>query len=39
MDSEVDVQISGTPPELVTAAKNATWNLLPNKSRDEYEFA
>lgn len=39
MDSDDDVEMSGTPPELVAAAENVTLNLLPNKSREKYEFA
>lgn len=39
MDSDDDVQVSGTPPELVEAAKNVTLNLLPNKSKAKYEYA
>jgi hypothetical protein len=31
--------IECTPPEVLEAAKNNSFNLLPPKSRDRYEFS
>lgn len=39
MDSDDDVKVFGTPPELEATAKNVILNLLPNKSKEKYEFA
>lgn len=39
MDSEDDVQMSRTSPELVAAAKKETLNLLSNNERcDEFAY-
>lgn len=34
-----EITILGTPPEILTAAEAATANLLPSKSREQYERA
>lgn len=39
MISDEEYSISGTPPEIKEAANLATLHLLPQKSKEKYEFA
>lgn len=39
MDSESELSLSCTPPDIVEAANSATCDLLPQKSKEKYENA
>ena len=38
MDSESEISEAGTPPSVIDAANSASNDILPDKSRERYEF-
>lgn len=38
MDSESEISEAGTPPSVIEAANSASNDILPDKSRERYEF-